>query len=194
MGRHVRVLHISDLHMRSAVSGAPQAERARLEADARWRVLGTKWMANLVELRKDGVPFDLVVFTGDLGDWGHPTDYPRAIAILKQTCTALDVPLERLFVIPGNHDIDRGIRRAAWESLRSDIAKDLPLYSKWMADADVKVLRDDNRRDQILERQQAFWDAVATELGRPELGPWNSPHKRLGYRLAVTLPRLSQPI
>ncbi|HWO25740.1 MAG TPA: hypothetical protein VNO30_43675 [Kofleriaceae bacterium] len=93
-GRRVQVFHISDLHMRS--TDGPQKDRARLEADARWRVLGEKWTANLAELRKDGVPFDLVVFTGDLGDWGHATDYPRAISFLKQTCAALDVPLERL--------------------------------------------------------------------------------------------------
>jgi hypothetical protein len=89
-GRGVRVFHISDLHMRS-VDG-PQADRARLEAASRWRVLGETWEANLAELRKDGVPFDLVVFTGDRGDWGHATDYPRALAFLKQTCAALDVP------------------------------------------------------------------------------------------------------
>ena len=98
-GRRVRVFHISDLHMRSV--GGPQAERVRLEAAFRWRVLGEKWAANLAKLRRDGVPFDLVVFTGDLGDWGHPTDYPRACELLKQTCAALEVPLDRLFVIPG---------------------------------------------------------------------------------------------
>jgi len=103
------VFHISDLHMRSVEE--PQAEWARLEAASRWRVLGEKWAVNLAELRRDGVPFDLVVFTGDLGDWGHPTDYPRACTLLKQTCAALGVPLDRLFVIPGNHDVDRTIQR-----------------------------------------------------------------------------------
>ncbi|HWO23032.1 MAG TPA: metallophosphoesterase, partial [Kofleriaceae bacterium] len=186
------MFHISDLHMRSPEG--PQADRARLGADSRWRVLGEKWMANLAELRADGVPFDLVVFTGDLGDWGHPTDYPRAIAFLKQTCAALDVPLERLFVIPGNHDVDRGIQHAAWESLRSDLATDPRAYSKWMAGESQRALRGDVRRDQILERQQAFWGAVTAELGRFELGPWHSPHRRLGYRNAVTLPGLLQPI
>lgn len=102
----------------------PQAARARLEAASRWRVLNEKWAANLAELRKDRVPFDLVVFTGDLGDWGHPTDYPRAVTFLRDTCAALDVPLDRLFVIPGNHDIDRTIQRDAWESLRRDVAAD----------------------------------------------------------------------
>ncbi|HEX6244698.1 MAG TPA: ATP-binding protein, partial [Polyangiales bacterium] len=63
-----------------------------------------------------------------------------------------------------------------------------------MAGEERGALRGDSRRDQILERQQAFWGAVATELARPELGPWRSPHGRLGYRQAVTLPGLSQLI
>jgi cold shock CspA family protein/HEAT repeat protein len=172
----------------------PQAERARLEAASRWRVLGEKWTANLAELRRDGTPVDLVVFTGDLGDWGHPTDYPRSLAFLKQTCAALDVPLERLFVIPGNHDIDRTVQGAAWESLRRDVAKEPHARSRWMAGEDRGALRGDDRRDHILERQRSFWTAVATELGRPELAPGRSPHRRLGYRQAVTLPGLSQPI
>jgi hypothetical protein len=41
-GRSVRVLHLSDLHMRSA--DGPQAARARLEEASRWRVLGATWM------------------------------------------------------------------------------------------------------------------------------------------------------
>lgn len=110
----------------------PQAERAQLEAASRWRVLGAKWEANLAEIRSIGV-VDLVVFTGDLGDWGHATDYPLAIAFLKKTCLALEVPLDRLFVVPGNHDIDRTLQRAAWESLRRDIARDSHAYSRWLA-------------------------------------------------------------
>jgi hypothetical protein len=35
---------------------------------------------------------------------------------------------------------------------------------------------------------------MATELGRPELAPRRSPQRRLGYRLSLWLPGLSQPI
>jgi hypothetical protein len=127
----------------------PQADRARLEAASRWRVLGEKWSANLAAIREDGTPVELVVFTGDLGDWGHPTDYPRALAFLTQTCEVLAVPIERLFVIPGNHDIDRTVQRAAWESLRRDVARDPHAWSRWLAGEDRRALRGDDRRDQI---------------------------------------------
>jgi DNA repair exonuclease SbcCD nuclease subunit len=52
---------------------------------------------------------------GDLGDWGHPTDYPAAVQFLREVCVALAVPLQPLFVIPGNHDIDR--TRQSWWSI-----------------------------------------------------------------------------
>lgn len=183
---------MSDLHMRSL--DGPQAERARLEGAFRWRVLGKQWEDNLAELRNDRVPFDLAVFTGDLGDWGHPTDYPGAIAFLKRTCAELGIPLDRLFVIPGNHDVDRMLQRDAWASLRRDISTDPAAYSLWLASGEPGVSSGDGRRDQVLDRQQAFWNAVATELGRPELHPRHSPHRRLGYRQTLTLPGLTHPI
>jgi 3',5'-cyclic AMP phosphodiesterase CpdA len=99
------------------------------------------------------VPFDLVAFTGDLADWGHPTDYPGAIAFLKETCKALEVPLDRLFVVPGNHDVDRTIQRAVWESLRRDIAKEPRVYSRWTAGEDRGEPHGESRRDQIAAAQ-----------------------------------------
>ena len=172
----------------------PQAERARLEGAFRWRVLGQQWEANLADLRDDLVPFDLAVFTGDLGDWGHPTDYPQAIAFLKKTCTTLGIPPERLFIVPGNHDVDRTLQHDAWASLRRDISTDPAMCSQWLAGGERGAWSGDARRDQIQERQRAFWSAVTIGLGRPELHPSQSPHGRLGYRQAVTLPGLEQPI
>ena len=180
------MFHISDLHMRS-VDG-PQGERARREVAFWWRVLFQKWRDNLAELRKDGVPFDLVVFTGDLADWGHPTDYPGGVAFLKETCEALGVPLDRLFVVPGNHDIDRKVQPKAWAWVRAHIGDDPRAYSEWLAGGEPRALRRNRRRELVLERQLAFWGAVATELGRPALLPSQSQHRRLGCRQMLALP------
>lgn len=175
----------------------PQKDRARLEEPSRWRVLGEPWKRNLADLQADGTPVDLVVFTGDLADRGHATDYPRAIAFLKETCATLGVPLERLFLIPGNHDIDRSIQSAAWKSLRKTIRTEPLEHSRWMGD-DPRTLRGNRRRDQlrdkIMERQRAFWEVVTGQLGRPELDPRQSPHGRLGYRQTVSLEGLAHPI
>jgi 3',5'-cyclic AMP phosphodiesterase CpdA len=49
---------------------------------------------------------DLVLFTGDLTDFGRPEEY----AHLKALLALLDLPV---FLMPGNHD-DRAAMRAAW--------------------------------------------------------------------------------
>jgi len=79
VGCIVRIFHISDLHGRS--EDGPQGERARREAPLRWRVIRKEWDKNLAARREDGRPVDLVVFTGDLGDWGHKTDYAMGIEL-----------------------------------------------------------------------------------------------------------------
>ena len=47
--------------------------------------------------------------------------------------------------------------------------------------------------DNLLSRQAEFWEWVK-KLGRADLLPSNSPHGRLGYRLALALPHLTFPI
>jgi len=40
------------------------------------------------------------------------------IELLRRTCQALGVALDRLFVVPGNHDIARKTEEAAWKAMR----------------------------------------------------------------------------
>jgi predicted MPP superfamily phosphohydrolase len=189
--RNLRILHISDLHMRSM--DGPQSRRAGLEAAQRWRVLGPKWEENLNELC-DERPFDIVAFTGDLGDRGHISDYPRAIEYLRAWCERLDVPLDRLFLVPGNHDIDRSIAEEAWKGLRA-AAQARPLdVSSWMAGGATSLALDEKFRDDILRRQAAFRSAIANDLGLRQLLPSNSPHGRLGYKASIHLDGLSEPV
>ncbi|MEE9322471.1 MAG: phosphodiesterase [Granulosicoccus sp.] len=48
---------------------------------------------------------DVVLMTGDLTDFGRPKEY----ALLRSLIVPLDMPV---FVIPGNHDIREGLRKA----------------------------------------------------------------------------------
>jgi tetratricopeptide (TPR) repeat protein/3',5'-cyclic AMP phosphodiesterase CpdA len=186
------VVHLSDLHARS-VDG-PQAERARREAPLRCRVIGAEWDRNLAAIRDDGVPVDLIVFTGDLADWADATDYTAGVEFLERTRTALDVPRDRLFVVPGNHDIARRTEPAAWRAIRSGFGRAALAGSRWMAGGEAPGGFDDRWRDAIFERQAAFWKAMTVDLGRPELGPWLHPHGRLGYHIQVPLDGLDAPL
>jgi DNA repair exonuclease SbcCD nuclease subunit len=144
----LRVLHISDLHVR----GPRETEGWR-----RRRVLGGAWDRNLDHLVKDGIPIDLVCFTGDVADHGTPEEYGPATEFVEATLARLHVPKERFFVVPGNHDIHRGTSKAAWKRLRS-LLPDVPAIerSRWLlGGATPRGLRDE-RREQVLERGAAF--------------------------------------
>lgn len=157
-------------------------------------MIGSAWDDHLRELKADGIAVDLVVFTGDLGDWGHETDYAQGVAFLRRTCEALEVPLERLFVVPGNHDIARKTEEAAWRALREKMVHGGLAISEWMAGGRTPPELHDEWREALLHRQAAFWNAVTADLGRTELGPRNHRHKRLGYQAKVQLEGLRAPL
>lgn len=75
----------------------------------------------LDELRRDverqiraqpAPPVDVILVTGDIGNTGagrKPDEYTRAADWLRQVGDAAGVPAERIFVVPGNHDVNRGV-------------------------------------------------------------------------------------
>jgi hypothetical protein len=88
-------IHLSDCHM---------------EAEDRFNrniVLGALW-ADIRQLRNRGLAADFVAFTGDVAYHGFPVEYELAAReLFDPLLAAAEVPKERLFVIPGNHDVDR---------------------------------------------------------------------------------------
>lgn len=182
----LRIFHISDLHARGARDGK-RAYKHKI-------VLGDAWRRNLDELSKDGRAFDLVVFTGDVADFGLPEEYEDATPFLMEILDRLHVSAERLFVVPGNHDVNRKTEVDAWAKLRKGIAVQDQDVSEWLAG-----IRDEPpfgfnpaSRDAILRREQAFWSWVERDLDRGELLPGRSHHGRLGY--SVDVPGMSVPV
>lgn len=190
--RHrLRILHISDLHARSSAGPNPEKEPAR-----RYRVLAEAWDRNLAQLLQDG-PIDLVCFTGDAADWGLHEEYEEAGRFLETLLTRLGVGRDRLFVIPGNHDIQRKVREDVWKAFRERAPRaDRLELSRWMAGLSRQppLGFEDAWRDQILERQSAYRSWVRDGLGRPELDPGGPHHGRLGYRATLQLPGLTFPV
>lgn len=176
----LRILHISDLHERGAVERQP----ARREM-----VLGNAWKANIRDLLAEG-PIDLVCFTGDIAYSGHPLEYDGATAFLGDLRKMLSLGQDRLFLVPGNHDIDRDLARDAWTALREQVRPDEGAHiSDWMAGGQPLRGIDDRFREAILDRQAAY-RAWLKSAGREALLPEHSAHGRLGYRASLRLPRL----
>ena len=181
----LRILHISDLH-----------DRGQQERDSwrRRRVLGDAWLSNVDVLRDEG-PYDLVCFTGDIAHSGQAHEYQRVTDFLLMTLQQLAVSPERLFVIPGNHDIDRGVAPDAWRNLRDNLARvDSQDVSRWLNGGNPPFGFAGPERDAVLTRQTAYRQWVAETLKRPELLPHADQHPQLGYRVTLDLPRCPFPI
>ena len=94
----IRILHLSDFHFKAAKTW---------DASPVLRDL-TRFIKR--EVKRGMVP-DLVAITGDIAHAGTAEEYALARAWLEtQLWPALPdgLPRDRLLLVPGNHDVDRG--------------------------------------------------------------------------------------
>ena len=174
----LRLLHLSDLHARAGSEGNPWQQR---------QMLGPAWEANLEELLEDG-PFDLVCFSGDAAFAGKAEEFKQAGDFLLALLDRLELTRDRLFLVPGNHDIDRDVRPETWAELRDAAwtVDDLDL-NRWLAGGPVPRGVDAAWREVVIERQAAYRAWLRDGLGRGELDPANGAHGLLGYRRRLEL-------
>jgi predicted MPP superfamily phosphohydrolase len=102
-------LHISDLHFRGGDS---------YDADVVLRAL----LQDVAErIESDGLRPDFIAVTGDLAFSGKPAEYEQAAGFFDQLLATTGLDKQRLFVVPGNHDVERDkistLARRAGESL-----------------------------------------------------------------------------
>lgn len=101
----LRVLHLSDMHF------GVRADAELVGADVLFDI---PWKAHLAYISQES-KIDLVCVSGDLTWSASPEEFAQAGRFLDATMAALGLPKNRLFVVPGNHDM-------RWDpnSLRSD--------------------------------------------------------------------------
>ncbi len=97
----MKLLHISDIHFRHPACATPSMDpdrpyRTRLMQDARARVA-------------DIGPIDGILVGGDIAFRGAPEEYEAAFAWLSDLADACCCSVARIFVVPGNHDVDRSV-------------------------------------------------------------------------------------
>jgi len=94
------LLNISDIHFRHPIcSGAMDPDRpfrTRLVQDVRDRI--ATWGS-----------VGAILVGGDIAFAGAVEEYEAAYQWLQELASACGCPLERIFVIPGNHDVDRRV-------------------------------------------------------------------------------------
>ncbi|HEU4558693.1 MAG TPA: metallophosphoesterase, partial [Longimicrobium sp.] len=87
-------LHVSDFHTRTG-DGYDR------------NVVLKSLVASVKRFRDNGRAPDLVFATGDIAFSGKAAEYALATEFFDALLKSVDLPRERLFVIPGNHDVDR---------------------------------------------------------------------------------------
>lgn len=99
--RKLFLLHLSDIHLRKEEISSAQD----LDLDLRARVLADVARAELpTPLR-----IDAVLITGDLAFGGNKVEYTSARGWLRTLCRSVNCPESHVWVVPGNHDVDREV-------------------------------------------------------------------------------------
>jgi len=84
--------------------------------------------------RKYALQPDCVVLTGDLVEWGMPSEFKQMTAFLEGLCDFLTLGRERIIVIPGNHDINRSACQAyVHRCAAEETTANEPFWPKWSA-------------------------------------------------------------
>ncbi len=104
----IRFLHVSDVHL--------QTKRVkRYDQD---RVL--RGLVEFLDRDRATFPLDLLFVTGDLAQSGKADEYELVADFVRELLRVTGVPPERVFVVPGNHDVDRGVGRWLLRTLKAD--------------------------------------------------------------------------
>ncbi|WFU23634.1 metallophosphoesterase [Bradyrhizobium sp. CB1717] len=126
-------IHLSDIHFRKTEVGQPDDPNKALRSDI---------VEDVKRMRMDiGKPADGIWLTGDVAFAGQAEEYDFAYRWLEETlCPAAGCRIENVFVIPGNHDVDRKIEAGpaqviARQALRNKPADQLDVeIGRWMRD------------------------------------------------------------
>ena len=132
--RAVNWLHISDLHFR---------------ADSEWAqdVVLTEMCRHIERLRNEGLAFDFILVTGDIAFSGQPAEYAIAEHFFDDLELKAGVNRNKIFCVPGNHDIDRSKQKMAFTGASSSL-QDTESVDNFLAD--ITELQN------ILARQVSF--------------------------------------
>lgn len=150
----VRVLHLSDLHFSKRRAWDQDPVLAALSRDVR-------------RLAGDGHRPDFIAITGDIADRGTADEYAIAIRFIREhLLPSTGVTVDRLLLVPGNHDVDRSAVKQVARAAQSDLLRGES------QDAIAALLDDPAERAPLLRRHQAWLEFVAA-LGAPhEELPW----------------------
>jgi 3',5'-cyclic AMP phosphodiesterase CpdA len=133
--RSISWLHISDIHM---------SARNAWSQD----VVLTAMCDHIGRQRAGGTAADFILATGDLAFSGRADEYTLVAEFFDALSSASGVTKERIFCIPGNHDIDRGRQHLCFLGARASLQDQNRIDTLLTAGEDLETLlkRQENYR------------------------------------------------
>ncbi len=160
--RPVVWLHISDFHLRDSQAWAQDVVLSEMCKDIERR-------------RAEAGSIDFVLATGDLAFAGKKHDYDCAMAFFDKVVQVSGVPRERIFCIPGNHDVDRNRQTTCFTGARQILQSQGDIDS---------FLGSPEELDTLLQRQESYRHFHDTYFAGQERRYTPS---RLGYVSIITV-------
>ncbi|MGA1870588.1 MAG: metallophosphoesterase family protein [bacterium] len=100
---HITWLHLSDLHFHS-----DEIHRGAVEGYNQNVVLDNLLDDLCTYPSEHDLVIDFIIITGDIAFSGQADEYMLAVCFLDKLREIFSLPKNRLFIVPGNHDVDRG--------------------------------------------------------------------------------------
>ena len=147
----IKWLHLSDLHFRTSQAWSQDVVLRTLLEDVRARYSGSNSP-------------DLIFITGDIAYSGLADEYVLAEEFIKKLLDVTSLGSERLFLVPGNHDIDRGraedVLYGVHQRLRDPLEVD-------------RFFASEERRRLLFLRQEAY-RTFANRISPPDNGGYTN--------------------
>ena len=146
------MLHISDIHFKS-----PDCLDQWMDPDFPIR---TRMMRDLTEQVQKLGKVGAILIGGDVAFKAAPDEYHTARAWIQQLSEISGCPKERVFVVPGNHDVDRAIIKdnLQIQNVQHAIASTPRASREWKL---KQQLRDETTGQLLLQAHSAYNDFAA---------------------------------
>lgn len=114
-------IHLSDLHLRT-------------ETEFDSSIVRNELLKDIYKCNGDyGLEPDFIVVSGDIAFSGQPEEYAMASEFFDKTLSQLKLPRDRLFLVPGNHDVDRKAIKGILSTKVAEILNDHDIVTEFFS-------------------------------------------------------------
>lgn len=133
--REIAWLQVSDIHMR---------QRDEWSQDVVLRAMAE----SIRQRRSQNLTLDFILATGDLAFSGKKEEYDLVERFFDELVSASGVPKERIYCIPGNHDVNRDRQKLCFQGARSALTSPNAV--------DPVLAPDNDDLATLIQRQEAY--------------------------------------